>query len=191
MEKGKVNDKHIVELRSAIEGKTILLVAPGKSSTDEKEKIASFANNADVIMVSVNFNFVGADYIFLSNLRRFKELDDKNKDKCIITSNVPAGRSYLSTPYIALINDEEAVKDNAGLMAVKFFIDLGVKEIYLAGFDGYTHDVNQNYGDSKLEFISKNAVLDAMNEGMNRILARYSKEVSIRFLTEPKKIRIN
>lgn len=190
MEKGRVNDKHIVELRSAIEGKTILLVAPGKSSTDEKEKITSFANNANVIIVSVNFNFVGADYIFLSNLRRFKELDDKNKDKCIITSNVPAGRAYLSTPYIDLINDEEAVKDNAGLMAVKFFMDLGVKEIYLAGFDGYTHDVKQNYGDSKLEFISKNAVLDAMNKGMNRILARYSKEISIKFLTEPKNIRI-
>lgn len=190
MEKGRVNNEHIAELRAAVEGKTLLLIAPGKSSTDEKGKINSFAENKEVVSVSVNFNFDGTDYIFLSNLRRFKELDDKSKNKCIVTSNVPAGKAYLSTPYKELLNDEEAVKDNAGLMAIRFFINLGVKKIYLAGFDGYTHDVKQNYGDSKLEFISKNAVLDAMNEGMNKTLSRYSKEVSVKFLTEPKNIRV-
>ncbi len=190
MEKGRVNNEHIAELKAAVEGKTLLLIAPGKSSTDEKGKINSFIENKEVASASVNFNFDGTDYIFLSNLRRFKELDDKSKNKCIVTSNVPAGKAYLSTPYKELLNDEEAVKDNAGLMAIRFFINLGVNEIYLAGFDGYTHDVKQNYGDSKLEFISKNAVLDAMNEGMNKTLSRYSKEVSIKFLTEPKNIRV-
>ena len=190
MEKGRVNNEHVAELKAAVEGKTLLLIAPGKSSTDEKGKINSFIENKEVASASVNFNFDGTDYIFLSNLRRFKELDDKSKNKCIVTSNVPAGKAYLSTPYKELLNDEEAVKDNAGLMAIRFFINLGVNEIYLAGFDGYTHDVKQNYGDSKLEFISKNAVLDAMNEGMNKTLSRYSKEVSIKFLTEPKNIRV-
>lgn len=190
MEKGRVNNEHIAELREAVEGKTLLLIAPGKSSSDEKDKINSFLENKEVVSASVNFNFDGTDYIFLSNLRRFKELDDESKNKCIVTSNVSAGIVYLSTPYKELLNDEEAVKDNAGLMAVRFFINLGVKEIYLAGFDGYTHDVKQNYGDSKLEFISKNAVLDAMNEGMNKTLSRYSKEISIKFLTEPKNILV-
>ncbi|MBR1731492.1 MAG: 3-hydroxy-3-methylglutaryl-CoA lyase, partial [Ruminococcus sp.] len=189
MEKGKVNNEHIAELKAAIDGKTVLLIAPGKSSNDEKEKINSFLENKNVVSASVNFNFDGSDYIFLSNLRRFKELDDNSKNKCIVTSNVPAGKAYLSTPYKELLNNEDAVKDNAGLMAVRFFMNRGVKEIYLAGFDGYTHDVKQNYGDSKLEFISKNAVLDAMNEGMNKMLSRYSEAVSIKFLTQPKNIR--
>jgi len=190
MEKGKVNNEHIAELKTAVENKIILLIAPGKSSKDEKAKIVSFKENKDIISVSVNFNYDNTDYIFLSNLRRFKELKNEVKNKCIVTSNISTNDAYLQTPYKDLLNNEEAVKDNAGLMAVKFFMNLGVREIYLAGFDGYTHDVKQNYGDSKLEFVSKNAVLDAMNEGMNKILSRYSEKVSIKFLTEPKNIHI-
>lgn len=186
MEKGKVNDEHITELKSAVSGKKILLIAPGKSSKDEKDKINSFIENNNVVSVSVNFDYENTDYIFLSNLRRYKELDSSVKSKCIVTSNVPAGDAYLQTPYKELINSEEAVKDNAGLMAIKFFMNLGVNEIYLAGFDGYAHDVKENYGDTKLEFISKNAVLDAMNDGMNKVLAQYSGNVKIEFVTEQK-----
>ena len=190
MEKGTVNNKHIEDLKTAIKGKKLLLVAPGKSSSDEKDKVISFKENKDVVTVSVNFAYDEFDYIFLSNLRRYKELENMVKGKCIVTSNISTSEAYLQTPYKALLNNEEAVKDNAGLMAIKFFISLGVKEIYLAGFDGYTHDVKENYGDTKLEFISKNAVLDAMNEGMNKVLAQYSQSVSIIFITEPKHLHI-
>lgn len=88
--------------------------------------------------VSVNYNYplVNTDYIFLSNLRRFRELDVSNRGKCIVTSNIPADNVYLQTKYRDLLCDIEAVKDNAGLMAIKFFAQMGVKKIYLAGFDG-------------------------------------------------------
>ena len=75
-------------------------------------------------------------------------------------------------------------------MAVKFLILYGVKEIYLAGFDGYAHDVNENYGDSRLAFVTRNAVLDAMNEGMTKVLRSYCNEIPIRFLTRPRNIMI-
>ena len=82
------------------------------------------------------------------------------------------------------------VNDNAGLMAVKFLIDFGVKEIYLAGFDGYAHDAHENYGDSEMAIITRNAVLDAMNKGMAKVLREYSVSVNIRFLTTEKYIYI-
>ncbi len=190
MEKGTVNNKHIEDLKVAVDRKKLLLIAPGKSSTDEKDKVISFMENKDTVAVSVNFAYDKVDYIFLSNLRRFKELENNEKGKCIVTSNISTSDAYLQTPYKALLNNEVAVKDNAGLMAIKLFISLGVKDIYLAGFDGYTHDVKENYGDTKLEFISKNAVLDAMNEGMNKVLAQYSQTVRINFITEPKHLHI-
>ena len=64
------------ELTESLNGKTILLIAPGKSSIEEKDGIISFVNE-DVVTVSVNYNYplVDTDYIFLSNLRRFRELD--------------------------------------------------------------------------------------------------------------------
>lgn len=75
-------------------------------------------------------------------------------------------------------------------MAIKFLMHYGVKEIYLAGFDGYSHDVKENYGDSQMAFITRNAVLDAMNNGMSAIMKQYSKHINIIFLTEEKHVRI-
>ena len=75
-------------------------------------------------------------------------------------------------------------------MAIKFLVNCGVQEIYLAGFDGYTHNANENYGNSQMELIMRNAVLDAMNVGMTKVLKKYMKKVSIQFVTRPRHILI-
>ncbi|UKI37550.1 MAG: hypothetical protein L6V93_05355 [Clostridiales bacterium] len=36
----------------------------------------------------------------------------------------------------------------------------------MAGFDGYSHDERENYGESSMAFVTRSAVLDAMNRGM-------------------------
>ena len=114
MATGKSQEEHKAELTESLNGKTILLIAPGKSSIEEKDGIISFVNE-DVVTVSVNYNYplVDTDYIFLSNLRRFRELDASNREKCIVTSNIPADNVYLQTKYRDLLCDIEAVKDNA------------------------------------------------------------------------------
>ena len=95
---------------------------------------------------------------------------------------------YYQTKYRDLLNDEDAVTDNAGLMAIKFLAFQNVSSINLVGFDGYSHDVRENYGTSEMAFISRNAVLDAMNVGMSKVLKSYSKIVNIKFLTTPKHV---
>lgn len=189
MAAGQAWEDHKAELKEKLFGKKVLLVAPGKSSADESEKIKKFISEKDVLAISVNFDYPGTQYIFLSNLRRFRELDSNCKKKCIVTSNIPAGDVYLKTKYNELLVDIDAVRDNAGLMAVKFLIAYGVKEIYLAGVDGYAHDSQENYVDSKMTFITRNAILDAMNEGMTKVLKKYSQVITIKFLTSPKYIK--
>ena len=185
MATGKSQEGHKAELQEKIKGKTILLIAPGKSSIEERKKIASFINE-DVVTISVNYNYplVNTDYIFLSNLRRFRELDASNREKCIVTSNIPADNVYIQTKYRELLCDIEAVKDNAGLMAIKYFTQMGAKKIYLAGFDGYSHDEKENYGESTMAFVTRTAVLDAMNVGMTEMLKKYSNIVELKFLTK-------
>lgn len=192
MATGKVQEEHAAELKKVLSGKKILLIAPGKSSVEEKNKIMETAEAAEVITISVNFEYqyANVDYIFLSNLRRFKELGSEQRAKCIVTSNIPAGKNYLQTRYKDLVNKVEAVHDNAGLMAIKFLMSYGVTEIMLAGFDGYSHDVGENYGDSQMVFVTRNAVLDAMNIGMTEVLSDYVKQAKITFLTEPKYVRL-
>lgn len=192
MEMGRVQENHKEELKRILSSKKVILIAPGKTSDIEKKNIRDKADSEEVLLISVNFNYAYADpnYIFISNIRRFKELNDTEKKKCIVTSNIPTNEVFYKTPYKELINSIDAVNDNAGLMAINFLIQYGVEEIMLAGFDGYSHDVNENYADASLELITRNAVLDAMNIGMTEILKQYSQKVKITFLTTPKHVMI-
>lgn len=192
MEAGKTQETHKAELAQRLSGKKVLLIAPGKSSVDQLALIRDFARNDDVVTVSVNFAFseMETDFIFLSNLRRFKELDEGKRSNCIVTSNVPASGVYYQTKYHDLLNRKEAVSDNAGLMAIRFLMDYAIEGVYLAGFDGYSHDVRENYGSSEMAFITRNAVLDAINVGMSAVLKEYAEKIKLVFLTEPKHVRI-
>ena len=96
----------------------------------------------------------------------------------------------MQVRYRDLLNNVEAVQDNSGLMAIKFLMGYGVKEIYLAGFDGYSHDSKENYASSSMELITKNALLDAMNTGIAEVLEKYSKEIKISYLTTPKYVKL-
>lgn len=185
---GKVQEEHKGELEQKLRGKTVVLVAPGRSSEEEKEKIIEATKNA--VCISVNFDYQDSDYIFLSNLRRYKEFPEDSLSKVITTSNITSDQTYLQTKYRDLLNDVEAVRDNAGLMAIKFLIEYGVTEILLAGFDGYSHYSEENYANASMEIITKNAVLDAMNAGMSEILKQYSKDIKISYLTTPKYVKL-
>ena len=183
---GKVQEEHKDELVQKLQGKKVILVAPGKSSVEEKEKI----EGEDGLIVSINFDYPLSDFIFLSNLRRYRELPKDKYEKCIVTSNITSDRVYLQTKYRELLNDVESVKDNAGLMAIKFLISYGVSEIKLAGFDGYSHDARENFADKHMEFFARNAIFDAMNEGMETVLNEYRELTNISFLTTPKHVHI-
>lgn len=193
MTMGKTHEEHKAELSDRLRDHKILLIGPGKSSTEEKEVIIDFCKRKNVIVVSVNFDYdyYKTDFIFISNARRYRELDEMNHPRCIVTSNLPGTDSYYQTKYRDLLNSEETVKDNATLMALKFFMGLGIKEFYLAGIDGYSHDIRDNYGKDDMAFFTKNAILDAINIGMSRVLNELKKNVSINFLTRPRYVGID
>ena len=192
MERKIKHDNGDVDLNKIFSGKTVLLIAPGKSSAEECEKIISFAANHDVLVISINFDYpeYQTDYIFVSNIRRFSKLDSVEKKKCIVTSNIDAGDVFCQTDYEELLFDEEAVKDNAGLMAVKLLMKYHVSELYLAGFDGYSHDTSENYGLDYMTLVNKNIVLDSLNKGMLHVLKAYAKQGCLKFLTTPKFLEV-
>ena len=183
---GKVQEEHKDELLSILKGKKVILVAPGKSLLDEGEKIAA----EEGIVISVNFDYAGSDFVFLSNLRRYKDLQIESRKKAIVTSNIVGDSVYMQVRYRDLLNSVDAVKDNAGLMAIKLLMEYGVKEILLAGFDGYSHETKDNYANKQMEFVTRNAVLDATNDGMETALRQFSKQVKIGFLTTPKYVKL-
>lgn len=186
MEQGSEFSSDATSLYSYIYGKSVLLIAPGKSSIDEKDRIRGFISSKNnLITISVNhlYPLFSTDFVFISNLRRFRELKSEVKGNYIITSNIVYSGNCFRVCYRELLNDTYAVSDNSGLMAIKLMIIGGVERVYLAGFDGYTHETNQNYGSKEMELVSKSYLLDSLNAGMNKVIKEYSRLIPIEFVT--------
>lgn len=189
---GSVQENHLNELKNKIEGKEVLLIAPGKSSIEEQDKIIKCSKRKNIVVISINYEYPGCktDFIFLSNLRRFRELEIEKYKKCIITSNIPNTEVYLQTNYRDLLNSVEAVRDNAGMMLINYLIKLKAQKILLAGLDGYSSDPELNYAKSEMSFYTKKGNFVEKNKGMNQVLRKYSQKIDIEFVTQPKYISL-
>jgi 4-hydroxy 2-oxovalerate aldolase len=161
------------------------MIAPGQSSVTERDKIVAVANKAEVVTISINYDYDESltDFLFVSNLRRYRDLPANKRTKSIVTSNIPALDVYLQVRYKDLINSVEYVKDNAGLMLAKLLLLLGVKKLYIAGMDGYSINSNENYADQKMNFYTEKSVAKEKNTGMTKVLKEYSKDMEICFVT--------
>ncbi len=187
MSRGQDDETRIDTFKNEINGRKILLAAPGKSIEDEQGTIKNFCkqNNPIVICINHNNRIVKSDYLFISNMRRFRQCSDDKSTPLILTSNVYSKQEpYMIVKYSSLLNGEEYVNDNAGLMAIKFLINLGVKSINLAGYDGYTYDNERNYDNRELVITMTNEQKDGINHGMKKVLEQYKKEIDLTFVTK-------
>lgn len=187
-----VEEGNLEEVKNKLMKHPVVLIGMGKSSITEQNSIKKFIQEKSAIVFTINntCDYWREDYVFLSNLRRYRGIDKKVLDRCIVTSNIKEKEAYIKVEYNTLINNIDYVQDNAGLMAITFLQKQGVSEIYLAGFDGYTHNDYENYGDESLAMVTKDDILDKMNAGMRIFLNDISKQLKIHFLTTPKMIKI-
>ncbi len=189
-EKDRVQEAHLSDIKERLMGKTVLMVAPGKSSISERDKIVSCAKSDDIVVISVNYDYdeTLTDFLFVSNLRRYRDLSPDKRIKSIVTSNISAIDVYLQVRYKDLLNTVEAVEDNAGLMLIKLLIQLGVKKVLIAGMDGYSVNPDENYADSRMNFYTEKDLASKKNAGMISVLSDLRKDIDISFVTTPKYI---
>ena len=187
-EKDRVQEEHLSDLKEKLKGKKVLLIAPGQSTKTERAKIDSCAKRDDVIAISINYDYDESltDYLFVSNLRRYRDLPVEKRSKSIVTSNIPAVDVYLKIRYKDLLNEVDSVKDNAGLMVAKLLVQQGVKKILIAGMDGYSVNPEENYADAKMNFYTEKYVAEEKNAGIITVLRKISEETEIEFVTTPK-----
>ena len=172
-------------LVSDISNKKVLLIAPGLSSANEKETIISFIMSNNPVVISINYDYphYNSSYIFISNMRRFRQLGNDVLYKTIITSNIESSSFYAIVEYKSLLNDIPGVRDNAGLMAIQLMMNLNASEIFLAGFDGYNFNNYENYGSDSLTSINAKEQLEMINAGLSQALCLYGRKCKIYSLT--------
>ena len=191
-EKDHVQEAHLSDLKEKIQGKKVLMIAPGQSTVIERDKIVACAKQNDVVTISINYDYDEkiTDFIFVSNMWRYRDLPSDKRSKSIISSNISAIDVYLQVRYKDLVNDVDAVKDHAGLMLAKLLILLGVKTIFIAGMDGYSINAEENYADANMNLYTAKELAEKQNTGMTKVLRDYKQQANIIFVTTPKYLLI-
>lgn len=156
------------KLGKELNGRSILVLAPGMSISTYREKIISYIKENDVVVISANFipQEFNVDYGFFSNNKRYNQLE-KHKTKIIVTSNLMEGSADYRIDYNSLSGafDQGC---NSLIMLLKLLRDLKVDKVILAGADGYAIGEN-NYYSSNIRSYSEHgsnfniAVAEAMH----------------------------
>lgn len=145
-----VDDTTVVdELKKAFAGKRVLLVAPGKSIGESEGQIRALIAEDDVVSIGLN---VTMDLPFNYLLTTRKDIYDaavSSGKSVIVTSSVSkGGRGNVKIlNYSNWIEVDERTHDSSAVIALKLLMACGVKEIMLAGFDGFSVNINNNYFD--------------------------------------------
>lgn len=178
--------KDIEELKKIFENKTALLIAPGKSINDEKEKLKNLISDENIVSISVNFydTNLKTDFLFSSNMRRYSKLDGKFDCKTIITSNMKEAKNknYMLNFYDLAIEKKDII-DNSGLMTIKLLIKLGVKNLKIAGMDGYSENNPYVYKDENTHF-DFSSVATNRNNMIKKEIDNLRSNINIEFITD-------
>lgn len=119
-----------------------------------------------------------------------KEIDYSVYDgKLIMTSNLPrikSGCIYVDYDKLLDCNYDEA--DNAGLMLLRLLERVGIRKIYIAGFDGFEVIASNNYYSRELINGVASEAVKVKNEAIREQLKVIMKTINIVFLTPSKYI---
>lgn len=178
-----IDDKEtIAELGNAFANKKIVILAPGQSLNTCSDLVHNAIDGAVVIAANFLASEFKPDYIFSSNMRRFVKIQGKTNAKCIITSNMKEAtqKDYvINFSSYALKNAE--IIDNSVLMLLRMLTAAGVKEVYIAGMDGYS-TISSVYYDSDLDYDFSNEAIKR-NAMISEELKEIGRHMKLEFIT--------
>lgn len=165
-------------LRKELEGKSVLLLAPGPSINRNKKEIMKYREEHLSKTISVNFtpDEYPYDYVFFSNNKRFSRVSDV-ACKVIATSNLNDKRIDYHLNYNRLIGSFD-LGCNSLLMALNLLKELNVGQIAIAGADGYVVG-GDNYYSSDLRSSTEHG--QDFNVAVSRAIKNLG--MSIEFIT--------
>lgn len=179
-------------LRSALEGRKVLLIGPGKTVIEYRDRIDEYIAQNEPVVIATNFlpKYYKAQYIFISNAKRYSMLSSvfkrmENHIGVIATSNVtPVGGSFdYVLNYEHLLIDDKRIEDNSMVMLLKALSQCGLEKVVLAGFDGFSEESKKNYFCDFLEFSFDYEYLAEVNAAVKEILPKLCEGLDISFLT--------
>lgn len=147
-----VDDSCVVEeLSSVFVGKTVLLIAPGKSIIANEEKIKAAASSEEVITIGLNTALEINDYLITTRKDIYETAVAGGKNVIVCSNVSKGGRGNVKIlNYGNWIDVDEGTHDSSSVIGLNLLKACGVKHVKLAGFDGFSVDINDNYYDHNM-----------------------------------------
>ena len=193
-----VDDTEVLaRLKAEAEGKTVLLLAPGKTLLTDREKIELFSGKNRVLRIGVNAIVPGYeyDYLFFTNRVRWEYaseafpeiLAETNK---ILLSNIKTegAEDELIVNFNRVIKRGWAHFDNAVILLLRLLQRIEAKDVAIAGFDGFRNAYNESYADESLPTLNPDGDWDGLNAEILDMFRDFKVstegKMKIRFVTE-------
>ncbi len=175
----------IALLKEKMANKKALLIAPGKSISLYKNDIDKIINNPEFVSITLNIiDLFNPTYRLITR----KELycDD---DNCIYLSNALTREHDFKNvvsykKWTTKLDD--SINDSSSVVAINILKHLGVKEIYLAGFDGFSFANSDNYYKEDLRNELDIKQVEKRNQFYIDLFADLSKHYRVKFVTPSK-----
>lgn len=187
----QVDDSKIVdEMTTVLNNKDAVLVAPGKSILKYKEKIEKLINRDDVISFGLNLTESFNVNYHMTTRHDIYEAGISEGKPMITTSNVSKGArgniKVLNYKNWIDISDGRT-HDSSSVIIINFLKACKVRKIYLAGFDGFMVNINENYSDPYLRRPVTAEQVEHRNEYYKKFISDIIKQgIYVEFITPSK-----
>jgi len=177
------------EIKPFVEGKPVLIIAPGRSISEYAEKIKQYINDEKPYIFSVNHKseIIVPDCVFCPNLKRYEEMVRYNRNispvKVIVTSNIkdPVQADFQFN-YSYLCSTNGKFIDNAAIMLLKLLTAMKPHSIAFAGMDGFSL-TSGNYFKNTFQNIQDKQTMYELNKTVSSAISYYAGNMNIIFLT--------
>lgn len=176
-------------IKRSIGERDVLILAPGKTLVDEKDKIERYISQHKPVIFGVNVSPCDykCDYIICTNEKRERELKVPSDCGIILSSNLKdseyAVRALLIN-YSTYLGNQSMIADNPTLMLLRLLSSIGIKKVVLAGFDGYSSNPRENYFNEKLSLGTSTQLKLQKNNLIREALCEIRPRITPIFLTK-------
>lgn len=180
------NDTEVIEkLKAVMCGKRVLVMAPGKSIVEKEADIKNILEQNDVISISLNNFDFDTDYVLITRSEMYEPALEKGR-KIIVPSNITikTEKNINVIDYQKWIITGEKTYDSAGVRVLNLLSTIGVEEILLAGFDGFSVNINDNYYDKTMRRTITENQATQRNNFYKDFIATIGEKTRTTFITE-------
>jgi 4-hydroxy 2-oxovalerate aldolase len=170
----------------------ILLICPGTTIKTHEVEINKYIEHYKPIVISVNFipSKIRTNYVFTGNSNRYNKLSDsyfeiEKKPYVIATSNILESNVPITYKlnYEALVGSEFEIIDNSSALCLNFLKKLDVKQVAIAGMDGFSANLAKNFADSFMNMYNDAENSQQINSEMKRFIDSIQENITLNFIT--------